>query len=263
MPSLNYTIKMDLSSQLAMTNHINAAILPLVSQAVNAIAQATQNRWQAAVAKAPGIWDGERDAYRASISYQMTGDFSAVVEATYKYAQDIETGRPARDLKAMLNTSMKVRNTKSGKRYLIIPMRHNTAGNGATAPAMSPAITAQAKMLSPSSVTGRAHRPSGTGAYRLTTQSPAMVSRRSYAWGERLAHPDASKNEQGMVRMHGGTRKSRSSTYLTFRVMMEGSSGWIIPAKPGQYIAKGVVETLQPLAEKIFAQAIKQGVTTG
>jgi hypothetical protein len=83
---------------------------------------------------------GEKEPYMASIAMQMTRPFSAVVSTDYKYADEIETGRPAKDLKQMLNTSPKVRRTKDGRRFLVIPMRHNTPGNGALAPSMPKAV---------------------------------------------------------------------------------------------------------------------------
>jgi hypothetical protein len=48
-----------------------------------------------------------------------------------------------------------------------------------------------------------------------------------------------------MYRFDTGAGKARSSQYLTFRVMAEGSSGWIVPAKPGLYIARGVAQSVQ------------------
>ena len=41
---------------------------------------------------------------------------------------------------------------------------------------------------------------------------------------------------------------------------MEGSKGWIVPAKPGLFLAKGVAEKMQPLAEKAFQAAVQATV---
>jgi hypothetical protein len=49
-----------------------------------------------------------------------------------------------------------------------------------------------------------------------------------------------------------------SSAFMTFRIMMEGQKGWVIPAQPGLYIAKKVQEEMQPKAEAAFAGAIKK-----
>lgn len=237
---------------------MNAALFPLVNQAVNGIAQATAANWREAVYRAK-LWSGEKDAYAASISYRMTGDFSAMVEADYKHAQEIENGRPQRDLKQMLNTSMKVRQAKDGSRYLIIPFRHNTPGNEAHGQAMSPQVYQQAKMLSLSTITGHGRRLSGTGAWSLKTQSPATVRQRKYNWGDRLVGDNVPKHQQGMVRMNTATGQgNKSSQYLSFRVMSEKSRGWIVPAQPGQQIAQKVAHDMQPKADMVIAEAIRR-----
>ena len=42
--------------------------------------------------------------------------------------------------------------------------------------------------------------------------------------------------------------------------MSEGSSGWIAPAQPGKYPARTVAETLQPVAERLFQEAVQKDV---
>lgn len=254
----SYTISLDLGSSIELSAGINARLLPMVNQAVNAIAQATAANWKESVYRAK-LWSGEKDAYVKSITYRMTGDFSAVVESDYKYAQDIETGRPARDLKKMLDTSLKVRVNKKGLRYLIIPFRHNTPGNAAHAKPMPDDVFQQAKMLSLSTITGHGRRLSGTGAWSTKTQAPATVRQRFYHWGERLAGDNIPRNQQGMVRMNTATGAGKkSSSYLTFRVMSEKSKGWIVPAQPGQYLAKKVADDMQPNAEAAISEAIRR-----
>ena len=200
------------------------------------------------------------DAYAGSITWTMTGDFSGYVEATYKHAEEIETGRPARDLKKMLDTSMKVRQAKDGSRYLIIPFRHNTPGNDAHAPSMSPAVYAQAKMLTASTITGHGRRQSGNGSWSLSTKAPATVRQRKYNWGDRLMGAGIAKNQQGMVKMDTGTSGKKGSQFLTFRVMSEKSNGWIQKAQPGQNILSGVVQEMQPVAESFMSEAIKRSL---
>ena len=258
MSTINYRITLDLGSQMQLSAGINAALLPLVNQAVNGIAQATAANWREAVYRAK-LWSGEKDAYAGSISFRMTGDFSAMVESDYKYAQDIEAGRPARDLKKMLDTSMKVRRTKDGSRFLIIPFRHNTPGNEAHGRAMSPGVYQQAKMLSLSSIVGHGWRPSGTGAWGLKTKAPVAVRQRKYNWGDRLFGDNVPKHQQGMVRMNTATGQGKkSSSYLTFRVMSDKSRGWIVAPQPGQHIARGVAQDMQPKAEMVIAEAIRR-----
>ena len=258
MADLNYRISLNMGSLMELSAGINAALFPLVSQAVNGIAQATASRWIESVQRAK-LWSGEKDAYAKTITWKMTGDFSAVVESDYRYASDIESGRPPRDLKAMLNTSMKVRTTSKGTRYLVIPFRHNTPGNDAHAPAMSPGVYAQAKMLSLSTITGHGRRLSGTGASSLLTKSAATVRQRQYNWGDRLTGAGIPKNQQGMVRMNTATGEGKkSSAFLTFRVMSENSKGWIIKAQPGLHLARDVQQEMQPVADAFLAEAVKR-----
>lgn len=260
--------------------------MPLLTQAVSAVAQQTRADWQEGVYRAK-LWSGEKDQYAAAISWRMTGQYSAIVETDYKFAQDIETGRPPRDLKKMLDTSQKVRRTKDGRRFLVIPFRHNLSGSGATAPVMPPGVASLAKAMASSRVTGQGTRQAGerthlspkTGMQPMRKQSAflsnpstkahVMVAKRNYEWGARLtagamkqAGVSAADRKRygGMVRMDTSTPGKKSSAYLTFRIMMEGSSGWIIPAQPGQYIAKKVADAMQPKAEAAFAEAVKRTI---
>lgn len=262
-----FSISVDLSGVIAAHQQvINREVLPLLNQAVRAVAEQTRANWIEAVQRAK-LWSGEKDAYTQTIRYQMTGDFSAVVWSDYRHAEAIETGRPARDLKKMLDTSMKVRATKDGKRYLIIPFRHNTPGNEVHARAMPPDVHAQAKDLAPSRVVGQTRRESGTGAYDVKTRKRLTVNQNVYSWGDRLPEGMAPKLHQrhktapyaGMYRFDARTPGgNRYSTYMTFRTMMEGSSGWIVPAQPGLYLAKQVADEMRPLAERAFQEAVKR-----
>lgn len=284
MADLKYSITFDLGTKLDVLSIVNKQIFPLLHQAVSAVAQQTASNWQQQVYKAK-LWSGEKDAYAQSIKWQMTGDFSAVVEATYKHAQEIETGRPPRDLKKMLDTSQKVRRTEKGKRFLVIPFRHNTPGYGAHAKPMPTSVHTLAKKMVKSSITGTGLRPAGqvtrlspkTGMHPSGRQTPflsnpktksaTMVASRNYAWGDRitkaaLKQAGLSKEDQrlfaGMVRMKTNTPSgAKSSAYMTFRIMMEGSKGWVVPAQPGQFIAKKVVDDMIPKAQAAFAAAIK------
>lgn len=257
-----FRISVDLSQvAFAASQAIDVQVFPLLNQAVRAIASQTAANWQEAVQRAK-LWSGEKDAYAGSITWKMTGDFDAVVESDYRLAQEIEEGRPAKDLKRMLDTSMKVRMSAKGKRYLIIPFRHNTPGNEAHARAMPPAIAAAAATLAPSSIVGQGTRLSGTGAFDIKTRQPVQVAQRKYNWGDRLvgaALMGGSKHHEGMYRFDATTPGGkRYSTYLTFRTMVEGSPGWITQPKPGLHIVRDVVTDMQPKAERAIGEAVKR-----
>jgi hypothetical protein len=277
-----------MGEQTAIKDKINTLVFPMLSKSVRAVAQQVTSDWQEAVYKAK-LWTGEKDPYANSIKWEMTGNYSAVVSSGYKHAGEIETGRPAKDLKVMLNTSQKVRQTKDGRRFLVIPMRHNTSGSNGHAAAMPSSVYAIAKAMKPTKVISQGQRPSGqithlspkSGMSPATKQSvflsnpktkqAAMVTASKYAWGGRLtagalkaAGVDAAgaKRYAGMVRMDTSSPNGgKSSSYMTFRIMMEGSSGWVIPAKPGLFLARTVAVQMQPKAMAAFKEAIKAAVS--
>jgi hypothetical protein len=278
----SYGIRVDLSGLLdAIPVVVDEKVFPLLRQAVEAVVQQVEIDWKQAVWQTPGVWIGEKQAYFKSIQSRFTGPFSAEVWTDYKLAEEIETGRPPKDLKRMLDSSLKVRMSKQGLRYLYIPFRHNTPGNEALAPAMPQEIydIVGAKDFEKSLITGVGWRESGTGALSIRTRQGhnqikgrvVQVATRKYVWGSRLGSGLAPKLRDhhktdiyaGMVRMETSSGKQQSSKYLTFRTMSEKSKGWIIPARPGLHIAQGVSDRLQPLAEKAFAEAIKQDINLG
>lgn len=285
MAGTDYKISFSIGGKIDAAGAITKDVLPLMHKAVRGIAQYTASSWQEAVLRQRGLWSEEKDAYAASIKYEMTGDFTAVVSSDYKWVEDIETGRPARDLKRMLDTSHKVRRTPDGRRFLIIPFRHNTPGNDAHAAAMPAGVYGLAKAMEGSTVTENGQRPSGqvvhlspksgmTPAAKQTpylsntnTRQHMMVGARSYAWGGRLTGAVMKqagigaadrKRYGGMVRFDTSTPGGgKSSSFMTFRVMIESSKGWIVPSQPGRYIAKGVYEEMKPKAEEAFKAAVK------
>lgn len=260
----DFRINVELEGLLDLSPMVRAGVFAHLSAAVKRVTKIGAERWQAAVLEAP-LWQGEQKAYADSITWQMTGEFSGEIVSTYRYAEDIESGRPPYDMKKMLDTSMKVRVSKKGRRYLIIPFRHNTPGNEAHAKPMPDHVYDEAQDLSPSKIVGHGRRASGTGAYDVNTKQPFLVRSRAFQWGGRLPEGLTPKLKPehktdihaGMVRFDARTPGGqRYSKYFTFRVMAEGSSGWIKPAKPGLFIVQNLVRDLQPLAEKVFQRAI-------
>lgn len=272
MADIKFNISFDLGAVLDISKTITAQTAPLLNQAVRAVAQATAADWQNEVHQAK-LWQGERDKYAASISWEMTGDFTAVVKADYKYAREIEEGRPPRDLKKMLGTSDKVRRTESGKRFLVIPLRHNVkklqaAGLDGIAAALEASIVKGQTTRASGEVT---HLSPKTGMHKSPHQTPFLSDRRTkaearvaqniYQWGAKLSKKDAGTNKwaQNLYRFDTSTPGgAKSSAYMTFRIMMEGQSGWVVPAQPGQHLAKNVVERIQPKAEQAFEAAVKK-----
>lgn len=279
MPSFN--INIDLSELLGSIPALKRELFPRLHDAVGVIAQQAMEQWMEEVQNA-SLWQKEKEDYLSSIDWNFTGDFSAEVKSDYKLAAEIETGRPERDLKRMLDTSMKVRRTEDGRRFLIIPFRHNTPGNEATGRAMPMEVYQRAREMAKSSIAGHGRRLSGEvtavhprhGMRPSTKQTPFasnprtrsayQVRQRHYQWGERMKKSDlrgmdaATKRRfQGLYRFEASSGSESRSKYMTFRTMMEGSKGWVVPAKPGLYIARGIAERLRPAAEEIFSEAVR------
>lgn len=269
----NYKLSVDLGPLLASNSAIAQSIFPLVGQAVRMVAEEGAFRWKSAVMKAK-LWpEGEKSPYVESIKWQMVGPMTAEITTDFKLAGEIETGRPAKDLKRALQTSKKTRlamgGPHKGQKYLVIPFRHNTptqSGEGAHAAQMPSAIYAQARQLTASRVLSPGtNKP----AMRLSATGHA-VPQHSYKWGGSLPAGLAPKLKPhhvsdpyaGMVRFDTSTpggpgkKPTKSSSYLTFRIMGEWSNGWIIGARPGLYLAKGVADGLQPILEEAVGQAV-------
>lgn len=260
---------------------LNAALLPNLAAAVAQLAAFAEARWQQYAQGAP-LPNGGRvvprsGAYLASIKRAQISDYAWEIASDAPYADAIERGTGPRDLKRMLDSSMKVRRTKDGRRYLIIPFRWGTgtgSGGGVSfgkqVMPMPPHVHAAAKALSPSRITGHGWRPSGTGAWSVRTHGPAMVRQRRFAWGGRLsaaairgAAPGLDERHvrrmAGMVKMQHPTRRgSRDTQYMTFRVMIEGGKGWLAPARAGLYPARAVAEELERKAPDILQRALAQ-----
>lgn len=250
-----------------ITQQVLAQAGPAIRAAVERIADATAQQWRREVSNAR-LWSYEKGQYNASINWSMIAPLTAEIRADYKYAQEIEEGRPSRDLKRMLQTSVKTRSNKLGQKYLIIPFRHNTPGNDAHSDAMPAEIYAQAKTMMPSLVIGQTLRNSASGAWDMKTRRPLMIPKAQYKWGDTLPAGLAPKMQPhhktdryaGMVKMDSSTTKARSSSYLTFRVMSEGSSGWIVPPKAGLHLVPKVVSTIEPKANAVMAEAIRRAM---
>lgn len=251
----DYKITLDYSNAAMCMDQVNKILAEKIHGAVGMAAQATYQQWADRVMKAPGVWQDDKVKYVQSLKWEYTGPFSARVSTDLKLADEIENGRPAYDMKRMLQTSNKVRQGKKGK-YLIIPMRHNTPGNTAHAKAMPADIYAAARQLLPSKVTGQTTRVSATGA---------TVPQSIYQWGQRLPPGMAPKLKPhhttdiyaGMVKMNTSTGKGKSSAYMTFRIMGEWQQGkWIVGAKPGLYIARQLATDIQADIEKVVSDAI-------
>lgn len=266
---MQYALTVDVSELFGASHDIAARVVPHLSYAVREITKATAQRWRAEV-NAAKLWSGEKDAYMDSIQWEMTSPLEGLVWTEYHLAEPIETGRPARDLKRMLATSHKTRQFANGRKYLIIPFRHNVptpSGRGALAPQMTPEVYADAKHLAPS----RILKPGSKQPRMRRSATGHWVPQASYHWGERLAEGYAPllkphhKTDRfaGMVRFDTSSGRQTSSSYLTFRTMAEGAEGWIVPAKPGLYLAKATADAIDPVFQAAIRSALSFDIGRG
>ena len=261
---------------------LDGDLFPRLSKGVRAVAEAAHAQWQQYAAGAV-LPDGREiharsGAYLRSIMLRQNGPFSADVYSELPEAYTIEEGTPRRDMKDMLGSSLKVRLTKDGRRYLIIPFRWGTPGTATFGSnVMAKPIHSWWKDAARSSIIGKGWRDSGTGAisfrnrtsggFKERTGQVIGVRSRKYEWGSRLDRDTIAaagvtgkhaRNMEGMVnfRRPGKAGGASQSSFLTFRVMMEGSPGWIQPARPGYFPARTTADELRPIAERIFGEAI-------
>jgi hypothetical protein len=252
-------------------------MFPNLAFAVRRVTQLAHEQWldyaNGGILPSGLVIQNRTGEYARSILVRELGDFSAEVYSDLPYARAIEEGTPQRDMKRMLDSSLKVRLTKDGRRYLIIPIRWNSPrsvlGNN-----MPVDVANWWKGDRQSShITGTGLRPSGTGAYDIHTRQLIHVPSRTYSWGSRIKKADlhqmgfrasnpAAKRLEGMVRFRrpGKTGGAAHTQFLTFRVMMEGSKGWIAPAQPGKWPARSTSEVVQPIAEQLFAKAVEHDI---
>ena len=249
-----YKIKVDVPDLPKVVENVIAIIMPSITQAVEQTAIEGQTAWQSGIWKTSGVWMEHKQRAISSIQFQMTSPLSAEIWSEDPVTKLIEEGYPARDLKTMLDTSDKTRASKDGRKYLYIPFRHNITGasNG-----MPSHVYQQAQQLKPSFVTAKGQRVSATGKF---------VPLAHYSWGGRLKEGLVAKKKPhhatdiyaGMVRMKTSTAKSGSHAYMTFRTMVEGSSKWLVPARPGHYVLQTLASFLDKRLQKNIEQAIMQ-----
>ena len=251
---------------------------PTLAGAVQALANAAHQQWQRYAQGEPlpngQIINARSGTYHRSITLEQISPFEFRVFSNLAYAEAIETGSPARDLKTMLHSSLKVRVSKDGKRYLIIPFRWGTPGTiGFGGNVMPQAVHDfwKPQSVPRSRIISLGTRTSGTGAFDIKTRQPVLVPQRNYEWGARLTQQhlgamgiggQSAKRMAGMVnfRNPGGSGGAAHSSYLTFRVMTEDSPGWQAPAIPGKYPAKITAEQIKPIAEQAFKRAMEEDV---
>lgn len=259
---------------------VDASSFPSLAMAVKTVSEAAHAQWVGYALGDETLPGGGRvksrdaAAYARSITLTQTGDFSAVVSSSAQEAEWVETGRPARDLKRMLGTSRKVRRSKDGSRYLVIPFRHGGSASGGKGGGALPAPVANWwKGKRASQLLAVNVRVSGLHASDTATRKAVTAPAGFYSWGSRLGKSDlaklgitggAAKRMSGMVNFRApakgaaGKGLGGAPGLVTFRTMSEKSNGWIVPAKPGQFPARATANAIRPVAVRAFSLALSQ-----
>jgi hypothetical protein len=281
-----FSIAVDLSSLMPANSALNRDAFPSLALAVQMVIDKAEETWKGFASGAPlpngksiGIRSGQ---YLRSINQRKSGDFSGEVYSELAYADTIERGSPARDMKEVLNSSLKVRvSQKSGKRYLIIPFRHNTGDAMSGGARMPDAVQAWWQSKVASFVKSQHERPVHSDInetilpWRIVsdvrTRGILMTPARRYTWGTRLGSADLqalgasaeqTKRMAGMVnfRRPGQTGGAAHSQFITFRTMSEGSPGWRQKARDGLYPARTTADIYRPVAEDLFRAAVEDDI---
>lgn len=269
-----FRIGLDVGAALSPGQTLSRDAFPMLAFAVQEIVSQVHEQW-VAYAQGEPLPDGQvvhsrTGEYARSIMVRQLGEFRSEAYSDLAYAHAIEEGSPARDLKKILDTSPKVRVSKKGMRYLIIPFRHGTPGTATMGNQMPESVHAWWQGKKASQVTGQFMRRSGLIASDVKTRKQMMTPARRYVWGARLTGADLDglgiggqqkRRLEGMVNFRkpgGGAGYSAHSQFITFRVMTEESRGWQIPAQPGKHVAQQTAQQFRAVAEDAFKRAITE-----
>ncbi len=267
------------------------------------VAEDTWVQWALGKASLPDgrMIHARSGAYAASIKRSSSAGFENATEITQEIATDskyhdaLDSGLPEMDLKKMLLTSLRVRMSKHGKRYLIIPFRHATSGKDAGGLSYGTNTMAQLPgyaggNVMPKRIVDWFRRQEADGAAKTSvvqsgmrsTGQPVphsgagqMVPAFRYSWGARYAgkagEGERSKlnapNTPGKGRyawksgLYAGMVHTASREYRTFRTMSESSdaASWIKPPQPGLRILQQLGEFIETQGfEDAVAQAVEK-----
>ena len=116
---------------LAVALEDAAAIFPNQVRAIAELAEAGQRKWMSYASGKEDLPSGGKvrshsGRYLRSIQLEEDGDHSFTIFSDDPKAMDIEEGRDAWSMIDKLHTSHKVRRSKKGTLYLIVPFRHGT-----------------------------------------------------------------------------------------------------------------------------------------
>ncbi len=137
---IDIKLTFDLSAIQEALKQLSTGTLPRTAAAVHDACLIVQRTWLQAASGREVTFEGRTFSlkrvsgeYAKAISEGLVypaegGDLTGRVSADTPYAQAIEQGQPARDMKPGLLSGTKARRGKDGSIYNIIPFRHGTPG---------------------------------------------------------------------------------------------------------------------------------------
>ena len=267
---MHYRIEISVETAQAMNGMIAAsiadarALMPNQAHAIQRLAQLAHRRWLEYASGKRALPSGRQMhsvtcSYMSSIKIEEAGELKYVIYSDDPKASFIEEGFPSFDMKKMLATSDKVRKTKDGRKYLLVPFRHKLPGGGALGVVIPQ--EAAAFWLAPnrrsSVVTGHYLERGGQGG--------KLVTRQTYHWGDRMGRsdlegmgldPDSKLGSRLMGMVRFANNEDKGGQHVTFRVMIEGGKGWIMPRREGNFPAKSAYEWMLQNYEGVMKTAL-------
>lgn len=251
---------------LALTLQDAKDLFPNSLYQLNSIATAAHERWLAYANGELALPDGRKmhrwsGEYARSIKIEVDSREGDGALLTYVISSDdpkafwIETGTAAWDMRKMLQTSHKVRQTAEGKRYLVIPFRWGTPKTLVVGAYVGREMTEQVHQF----MLNRVPESFITGTYQQPSliDPDVMVDRYSYQWGGNLTPRDLNelgidpntapgRHMVGMYRMND-PEVGGHAQHVTFRTISENSpeGTWMHPGTEGKYPALAVAEWVE------------------
>jgi hypothetical protein len=277
MEGTEISVTVDFGAIRQALDSIGAETLPRTAAAVHDSTLMAQRLWLSIAGGNEVEFQGRRikitrrtGAYARSISegleYPADGDqLHGRVASSSPYAEAIEKGTPAHDMKEGLLNGPRARRSKKGTRYTIIAFRHNTPGQTATGPAMPMEIYKKAQKLAFSTVTGRRTEKNAHGqdVQRPTYAWGGRGKRTTIGWRSRIAPAGREYTHEtsiysGMVKMG----KKGHASYLTFRVVSENSpaNSWWSKGTDPKPVSEAVAAQIGPQAETLIRAAFEQDI---
>jgi hypothetical protein len=271
----------EFSHLLALSAADAAALFPNSLHALKRLADAAEERWR-------GIAEGAIPLDSGKIMHKWGGEYSQSISTKpvtrptdgsligYEISSSdpkaywLEVGTSAWDMRKLLNTSHKVRQTAEGKRYLVMPFRWGTPGTlvvGAYVNREMPESVHQFMLT-------RIKESFVTGTYQEASilDPNVSVTRYRYQWGDHLTPNDVAslgldpndkpgKHMVGMYRFND-PEAGRHAHHTTFRTLSDNSAPgtWIHPGTEPHLVAASVTTWVERVYRRYMESALDADV---